>query len=44
MSFNQLTSDVDVKVEANLNANVKVGEKITGSGSESTRIRGERSP
>ena len=35
MSFNQLTSDVDVKEEANLNANVKVGEKITGSGSES---------
>ena len=35
MSFNQLASDVDVKVEANLNANVKVGEKITGSGSES---------
>ena len=35
MSFNQLVSDVNVKVEANLNANVKVGEKITGSGSES---------
>ena len=36
MSFNQLTSDVDVKVEANLEASVKVGEKITGSGSESS--------
>ena len=28
-SFNQLTSNVDVKVEANLNATIKVGEKIT---------------
>ena len=35
MSFNQLASDVDVKVEANLEASVKVGENITGSGSES---------
>ena len=35
-SFNQLTSDVNVKVEANLNASIKVGEKITGSGSESS--------
>ena len=35
-SFNQLTSDVNVKVEANLNASIKVGEKITGNGSESS--------
>ena len=35
MSFNQLTSDVNVNVEANLNASIKVGEKISGNGSES---------
>tara|TARA_B100001094_G_scaffold327021_1_gene384310 strand:- start:1033 stop:1467 length:435 start_codon:yes stop_codon:yes gene_type:complete len=35
-SFNQLTSDVNITVEANLNASIKVGEKITGNGSESS--------
>ncbi len=34
-SFNQLASDINVKVEANLEATIKVGEKISGSGSES---------
>jgi hypothetical protein len=35
-SFNQLSSDININVEANLNATVKVGEKINGTGSESS--------
>ena len=35
-SFNQLSSDIDINVEANLKATVKVGEKINGTGSESS--------
>jgi len=34
VSYNQLAGDVSVNVEANLNASITVGEKITGSGSE----------
>ena len=35
-SFNQLSSDININVEANLNATIKVGEKINGTGSESS--------
>ena len=35
-SFNQLSSDININIEANLNATIKVGEKINGTGSESS--------
>ena len=34
ISYNQLSSDLDVNVTANLNASITVGEKITGNGTE----------
>ena len=34
VSYNQLAGDIDVKVTADLEANITVGEKISGSGSE----------
>jgi len=36
ISYNQLSSDIDVNVTANLEATITVGEKITGTGSETT--------
>ena len=34
VSYNQLEGNVDVKITANLNADITVGDKITGTGSE----------
>ena len=34
VSYNQLSGDIDVNVTANLEADITVGEKITGTGSE----------
>jgi len=47
VSYNQLEGNVDVKITANLNADITVGDKITGSGSETVilwffRLPGKR--
>ena len=34
VSYNQLEGNVDVKITANLNADITVGDKISGNGSE----------
>ena len=34
VSYNQLEGNVDVKITANLNADITVGDKISGAGSE----------
>ena len=34
VSYNQLEGNVDLKITANLNADITVGDKITGTGSE----------
>ena len=36
ISYNQLSGDIDVNVTANLEANITVGDKITGTGTETT--------
>ena len=47
VSYNQLEGNVDVKITANLNADITVGDKITGTGSETVilwffRLPGKR--
>ena len=34
VSYNQLAGDIDIKVSADLDANITVGDKISGKGSE----------